>query len=58
MDKYVLTTAEILTASPSGMTVSELVEMVNDDKERLSVATGKGKKVILLDVKGNKTLKV
>ena len=56
MDKYVLTTAEILTASPSGMTVSELVEMVNDDKERLSVATGK--KVILLDVKGNKTLKV
>lgn len=56
LDKYILTTAEVLTANPSGMSVSEIMEMLNKDKENLNVISGKGKKVVLLDVKDNKTL--
>lgn len=56
LGKYVLTTTEVLTASISDMSISVLVKVLNKDRKDLGLCTGKGKKVILLDVKNNKTL--
>ena len=56
LGKYILTTSEVLTASVSDISLPELVKALNKDRKDLDVPTGKGKKVVLLDVKNNKTL--
>ena len=56
LGKYILTTTKILPTSPSDMSVTEITAMLNKDKESLNIISGKAKKVVLLDVKTNKTL--